>query len=63
VDETKSKEPWITTAEAAAHLGKNPAWLHNYGAKVGVPRFRLGRHYRYKVSALDAWLEQNGAAH
>jgi len=47
---------WLTTREAAAHIGKPVSWLHNNAAQLHIPRFKIGQQYRYSVSDLDGWL-------
>ena len=50
-------ERWISTAEAAAHLGKPTSWLYQQARPLQMPYVRLGQQLRWRVSTLDAWLE------
>jgi excisionase family DNA binding protein len=53
----RSTEPWITTKEAAEHLGVPESFIYQRADELGLPRRALGRHYRYRRSELDAWLD------
>ncbi len=50
-------EAWVTTEEAAEYLRKPPGWLHANAERLRVPRRKIGQHYRYRLSELDAWLD------
>lgn len=58
-----ASEEWMTTAEVALLL-KVPvptvrAWRHNGSGPQGV---RLGRHVRYRRSAVARWISSNELA-
>jgi excisionase family DNA binding protein len=53
-------ERWVTTDEVATYLSKPPSWLHNNAARLGIPRSKVGKHYRYKLSEVAAWVENAG---
>ena len=57
---TETSECWITLKEAAAHLNVSASWLYKKGKGAGVPRVRLVTKYRYQVSKLDAWMNEQG---
>ena len=48
---------WMTLKEAAAHLNVSTSYLYQTGDTVGVPRYRIGNKFRYKLSELDAWVQ------
>jgi len=48
---------WMTLKEAAAHLNVSTSYLYQKGDSVGVPRYRIGNKFRYKLSELDAWVQ------
>lgn len=48
---------WITLKEAAAHLNVSTSFLYQKGDSVGVPRYKIGNKFRYKLSELDAWVQ------
>lgn len=49
-------EPFVGTEEVAAFLGKPPSWLYNRAERLGIPRYRVGLHYRYRLSEVAAWV-------
>ena len=48
---------WITLKEAAAHLNVSTSYLYQKGDSVGIPRYKIGNKFRYKLSELDAWVQ------
>jgi excisionase family DNA binding protein len=50
-------EPYINIDQAAAYLNVKVRWLYERSTKGKMPVHRLGRHLRYRVSELDAWVE------
>lgn len=50
-------EPLASTEEVAKYLSKPASWLHNNAATLGIPRYKIGNHYRYRISEVAAWLE------
>ena len=55
--ENNSIGRWMTLKEAAAHLNVSTSYLYQKGDTVGVPRYRIGNKFRYKLSELDAWVQ------
>lgn len=53
-------EPWLTAADAAAHLGYTVGTLYNKCAAGEVPHRKVGRALRFRRSELDAWVESHG---
>ena len=51
---------WITLKEAAAHLNVSTSYLYQKGDSVGVPRYKIGNKFRYKLSDLDNWVQSQG---
>jgi len=51
---------WLKTAEAAEYLGCSPNFLDKDRLTClhGIPYTRLGRHIRYDVADLDAFLQR-----
>ena len=49
-------ERWMRTEEAADYLSVSTSYLYNQGAEIGIPRVKLGKGYRYRISDLDAWM-------
>ena len=48
---------WMTLKEAAAHLNVSASYLYQKGESVGIPRYKIGSKFRYKMSELDAWVK------
>lgn len=53
-------ERWLTLREAAAHLNVSRSYLYQNGKTAGIPRVRIGTKYRYQVSQLNAWMNEQG---
>jgi predicted DNA-binding transcriptional regulator AlpA len=51
-------EPFVGTEEVAAFLGKPASWLYNRAERLGVPRYRVGLHYRYRLSEVAEWVAE-----
>jgi excisionase family DNA binding protein len=51
---------WMTLKEAAAHLNVSTSYLYQKGDAAGVPRYRIGQKYRYRLDELDAWVMSQG---
>ena len=56
---TASSNIWMTVAEAATYLRCSQTFLNTdrLTRLHNIPFSRLGRHIRYSVADLDAWLE------
>ncbi|WP_157693032.1 helix-turn-helix transcriptional regulator [Pedococcus dokdonensis] len=61
---TESIEPFVSTEQVADFLGKPPSWIYNRAERLNIPRYKVGLHYRYRLSEVSAWVEstQRGAA-
>ena len=46
----------ITADEVAALLRMTPAWVYAETRRNRIPHMRLGRYFRYRRSAIDAWM-------
>ncbi len=51
-------EPFVGTEEVAAFLGKPPSWIYNRAERLGIPRYRVGLQFRYRLSEVAAWVER-----
>ena len=48
------EEKWISTDEAAEHLGVKPATIREWIKRgTGIPTHKIGRFYKFKKSELD----------
>ncbi|WGL51599.1 helix-turn-helix domain-containing protein [Nocardioides sp. BP30] len=50
-------EPFVGTAEVTAFLGRDRNWLYANQDKLGIPRYRLGGGWRYRLSEIERWAE------
>jgi excisionase family DNA binding protein len=57
LDTLPSFEPVLNTEEAAALLQVHPKTLQRLARQGRVPAFRIGDLWRFRASALDAWLQ------
>ncbi len=55
-------EPWLGAEEVARHLdvakGTNDPWIE----PRGLPAYRIGRFWKFKISEVDTWVQRGGAA-
>lgn len=54
-------EPWVSRKELAEHLGVCLKTVDNL-VRAGMPSLKLGKSRRFRVSAVEGWLEHRGAA-
>lgn len=50
-------EPYSTTAEVAVYLNKPESWVYDNAGPLGLPRYKLGKQYRYRLSEVAAWMD------
>lgn len=55
-------ERWVSVQEVADHLGVNKDTVYKWIESRGLPAHRLGRLWKFKISQVDAWIEDGGAA-
>ena len=46
----------LTADEVAVKLGMDKEWIWEQSRRDRIPTIRLGRFYRYREDAIDAWL-------
>lgn len=47
----------LTAPDVAALLAVTPSWVYAQTRAGRIPAVRLGRYYRYRRAAVDAWVE------
>lgn len=52
-------EPWVDQRGTAEHISKPVSWLHHEAAALGIPRYKIGNQWRYRLSEVDQWIESN----
>lgn len=53
-----TNESWVTTEVVADYLAKPAGWVYSNAARLGIPRYKVGNQYRYRLSEVSAWVEQ-----
>jgi excisionase family DNA binding protein len=53
-----ARERLLVAGEVAAMLRVTTGWVYAQTRAGRMPCVRLGRYYRYRVSAIEAWLEK-----
>lgn len=51
-------EDLLTADEVAALLRMTPAWVYSETRRNRIPHLRLGRYFRYRRSAIEAWMRE-----
>ena len=55
-------ERWVSSKEAAEHLGVNKDTLQRWINNQAIPCHRVGRLWKFRLSEIDNWVENGGAA-
>ena len=55
-------ERWVSSKEAAEHLGVNKDTLQRWINNKSIPCHRVGRLWKFKVSEVDAWVKAGNVA-
>jgi excisionase family DNA binding protein len=53
-----AREPLLVAGEVAAMLRVTTGWVYAQTRAGRMPCVRLGRYYRYRAAAIQAWLEE-----
>jgi hypothetical protein len=53
------REPWLTKAGIAAHLGCSQKWIERR-VKEGLPYSTVAGRPKFRASVVEPWLERNG---
>lgn len=53
-------ETFATTEDVAEFLSKPRSWVHDNAARLGLPRYKVGNQYRYRLSEVAKWVETRG---
>ena len=52
-------EPLVTTRQLAELWCQTPRWVLRMAKEQGLPHYELGGALRYRVSEVEAWLQQH----
>ena len=55
-------EPWASVDDVAKHLGIAKDTIYRWIEARGLPAHKMGRLWKFKVSEVDEWVRQGGAA-
>ena len=53
-----ASEDLLTAGEVAGLLRMTPAWVYAETRRNRIPHMRLGRYFRYRRSAIEAWIRE-----
>ncbi len=54
----QENEMWLSTEQIAKYLGVSTITIRKWiRGKRGIPFVRIGRQYRFKISAVDEWID------
>jgi excisionase family DNA binding protein len=59
IDVLEHFEPLLTAEQAAAHLLIHPKTLMRMARNFQIPAIRIGKYWRFRLSALDEWVAGN----
>ena len=55
------EDRWLSVDEIAQYLGVSRDTIYNWIATRGLPAHRVGRLWKFKREAVDAWVESGRA--
>jgi len=55
-----TEERWVDIDEVASHLGVTRDSVYRWIETKGFPAHRVGRLFRFKLTAVDEWVRQGG---
>jgi len=54
-------ERWLSVNEIGEHLGVSKETIYRWLERKKIPAKRIGKLWKFKVSEVDRWIENNGA--
>lgn len=55
-NQNQQLEPYVGTDAVAAFIGKPVSFVYDRAGALGIPRHKIGNHYRYRLSEVAAWV-------
>jgi excisionase family DNA binding protein len=53
---------WLSADDIAVHLGVTKETVYAWISEKGLPAHKVGRLWKFQVSAVDDWVRSGGAA-
>lgn len=57
----QTPEKWSTLKEVQEYLGIGRETILQWIAKRGMPAYKMGKLWKFKLSEVDAWIKAGGA--
>ena len=54
-------EPWVSVEQVSEHMDVTRDSIYRWIDRKGLPAHRVGRLWKFKVSAVDEWMRAGGA--
>lgn len=61
-DQCMENERWISSKEAAEHIGVNKDTLQRWITNKIIPCHRIGRLWKFRISEIDSWIQEGKTA-
>lgn len=58
----QTAEQWVSVEQIAEHLGVKTFTIYKWLERKDMPAHKVGRLWRFKISEIDEWVRQGGAA-
>ncbi|MGI6525356.1 MAG: helix-turn-helix domain-containing protein [Bdellovibrionota bacterium] len=55
-------EQWVSVEQIAEHLGVKSFTIYKWLERKNMPAHKVGRLWRFKISEVDQWVRDGGAA-
>lgn len=49
---------FIDASALGGMIGRSRRWVYAEQERLKIPRYRFGREYRYRLSDIEVWIEQ-----
>lgn len=61
-NKTVEVERWLNVEEIAKHIGCSKDTIRAWIKKNTIPFHKVGRHFKFKISEIDKWIESGKSA-
>jgi excisionase family DNA binding protein len=62
MEKESSAEQWVSVEKVASHLNVKPLTIYKWLERKHMPAHKVGRLWRFKITEIDAWVREGGAA-